>query len=67
MDMGSGCDTGDIILQVEESILARDTAGSLHERLMVRGSELLQEIVRQSAEGRAPRIPQNHSLATFAF
>ena len=67
MYMGSGWDTGDIILQVEEAILPRDTAGSLHDRLMVRGAELLQETVRQIAEGLAPRIPQNHSQATFAF
>lgn len=67
MYMGSGWDDGDIILQAEEPISAKDTAGSLHDRLMVKGAELLGETVRQIAAGTAPRTRQDHEQATFAF
>ncbi|HKM42542.1 MAG TPA: methionyl-tRNA formyltransferase [Limnochordia bacterium] len=67
MYMASGWDSGDIILQDKELILARDTAGALHDRLMIRGAALLAETIRQIARGEAPRIPQDHDQATFAF
>lgn len=67
MYMGSGWDDGDIILQAEEPISAKDTAGSLHDRLMVKGAELLGETIRQIAAGTAPRTRQDHEQATFAF
>ena len=67
MYMGSGWDDGDIILQAEENILPRDTAGSLHDRLMMKGAALLSETVRLIAAGQAPRTAQNHNEATFAF
>ncbi|NMB20877.1 MAG: methionyl-tRNA formyltransferase [Firmicutes bacterium] len=67
MYMASGWDNGDIILQATEEIRPRDTAGELHDRLMLKGAELLAETVRQIARGEAPRIPQDHDQATFAF
>lgn len=67
MYLGSDWDDGDIILQAEEPILPRETAGTLHDRLMVKGAELLLETVRQIAQGSAPRIPQDHSKASYAF
>ncbi|NLM40710.1 MAG: methionyl-tRNA formyltransferase [Firmicutes bacterium] len=67
MYLGSGWDDGDIILQAEEPIRPRDTAGALHDRLMVKGAELLRETVRQIEQGCAPRRPQDHSQATYAF
>lgn len=67
MYMASGWDSGDIILQAEEPILPRDTAGDLHDRLMVKGAQLLGETIRQIAGGQAPRVPQEHGQATFAF
>lgn len=60
-------DAGDIILQTSEEILPSDTAGSLHDRLMVKGAELLGETLRQLAAGTAPRIPQDHEQATYAM
>lgn len=60
-------DAGDLILQVEEPIYSNDTAGTLHDRLMEKGAVLLGETLRQIEVGRAPRIPQNHEEATFAF
>lgn len=67
MYLASQWDAGDIILQSEEPIYSSDTAGDLHDRLMVKGAELLQETLAQIASGRAPRVPQDHSAATFAF
>lgn len=67
MYLGSGWDDGDIILQEEEPIGPRDTAGALHDRLMVKGAKLLLETVRLIEQGRAPRRPQDHSQATYAF
>jgi len=59
-------DAGDIILQKRIPILPDDTAGTLGERLAVEGAVLLVETVRQMAQGIAPRLPQDHSLATLA-
>ena len=67
MYLASGWDTGDIILQREVPILQRDTAGSLHDRLMEIGAELLIETLEQIEMGKAPRIVQNHDEATYAF
>jgi len=67
MYMDSGWDTGDVILQAEEPILPRDTTGDLHDRLMVKGAELLRETVQQIAKGEAPRTPQDHEAASFAY
>lgn len=67
MYMGSGWDTGDIILQAEEEIFEEDTAGDLHDRLMQKGAQLLAETLRQIEAGVAPRKEQNHAEATFAF
>ena len=44
-------DTGHIILQEEESISDTDTAGDLHDRLMVRGAGLVLKTVRAIEEG----------------
>ena len=67
MYLASGWDSGDIILQAQEPILPRDTAGALHDRLMQKGADLLAETLRQLALGEAPRIPQDHDQATYAF
>lgn len=67
MYLGSGWDDGDIILQTEEPISPRDTAGALHDRLMIKGAKLLSETVRLIAAGEAPRKEQDHSQASFAF
>lgn len=67
MYLGSGWDDGDIILQEDEPVFPRDTAGALHDRLMVKGARLLLDTVRLIACGTAPRSPQDHSQATYAF
>ncbi len=60
-------DAGDIILQDKEVIYPDDTAGSLHDRLSLRGACLLSQTLKQLSAGVAPRIPQNHEAATYAF
>lgn len=67
MYLNSQWDAGDLILQEKEGISPRDTAGTLHDRLMVTGAHLLVETLRQIEEGVAPRIPQNHADATYAY
>lgn len=51
-------DTGSIILQREENILPEDNAGSLHDRLMQLGGELVVETCKQIAAGTVDGLPQ---------
>ncbi len=67
MYLNQGWDEGDILLQAEEPIYPTDTAGTLHDRLALRGARLLGESLRQLEQGTAPRIKQDHQRATFAY
>lgn len=51
-------DTGDLIMQSRVAIGPDDDAGSLHDKLMAAGAELLVNTVNSIALGNAPRIPQ---------
>ena len=51
-------DTGSIIFQEKEEILKEDTAGTLYERLMRKGAELVLKTVRGIEENNYPSIPQ---------
>ncbi len=51
-------DTGQMIFQITEPIYAEDTAGTLHDRLMERGADLVLETVQAIASGTYPRMPQ---------
>jgi len=66
MMMEKGLDTGDILLKAAEPVAADDTAGSLHDRLAVLGARLLCQTLDGFAEGTIRRVPQDHSLATYA-
>jgi methionyl-tRNA formyltransferase len=66
MHMDEGLDTGDILLQRQIDIRPNDTGGSLHDRLAQIAPEALLHSLRLFAEGSAPRIPQDNSLATYA-
>ena len=66
MYMDEGLDTGDILLQRKIGILPTDTGGSLHDRLAQIAPEALLESLRLLALGKAPRVPQNNALATYA-
>ena len=66
MYMAPELDTGDIIYREATPIGDTDTAGSLHDRLMVMGARLLVRTLTDIEAGTAPRIPQDNTLASFA-
>lgn len=66
MYLASEMDAGDIIFTAETEIGARETSGELFDRLAPMGAELLVKTVRAIGEGAAPRVPQDHSAATYA-
>lgn len=51
-------DTGSIIFQEKETIEDQDTVGTLYERLMKKGADLVLKSVRAIATGEYPEIPQ---------
>ncbi|GAB2788017.1 methionyl-tRNA formyltransferase [Rhabdobacter roseus] len=51
-------DTGKIIFQEKEAIHPDDTAGTLYERLMQKGAELVLRTVRAIEAGNYPQVPQ---------
>lgn len=51
-------DTGNIIFQESEPIYVNDTVGSLYERLMMRGANLVLKTVQAIENGSAPNQPQ---------
>lgn len=66
MYMAQGLDTGDMILKEETKILPNETASDLHDRLKEIGAELLIKTVNLIKMGKAPRIPQDDSLSSYA-
>lgn len=55
-------DTGKVIMQEPVPILPDDNAGSLHDRIMEKGAELLVRTVRSIEDGNTPRIDQSELL-----
>jgi methionyl-tRNA formyltransferase len=66
MQMDEGMDSGDILLQEETAIGDQETVGELHDRLAVRGAQLLMETIGMIEAGAIRRVPQDHAAATFA-
>ena len=66
MLMDKGLDTGDILMSATETIGPSDTAGSLHDRLALKGADLLVRTLAAFADGSIQRTVQNHSAATYA-
>jgi methionyl-tRNA formyltransferase len=64
--MARAMDAGDIILQREIEIGEDEDFGRLHDRLAAPGSAAVAEAVDLISRGQAPRIPQDHSQATYA-
>jgi methionyl-tRNA formyltransferase len=61
-----GIDTGDILLQKEVDIGPDETTGAVYfNKLYPLGVEAVVEAVDLIAAGKAPRIPQDHSKATY--
>jgi methionyl-tRNA formyltransferase len=61
-----GIDTGPILLQKKVEIGPDDTTGTLYfEKIFPLGLDAMEEAVRLIAQGRAPRIVQDESSATY--
>ncbi len=54
-------DTGSIIFQEKETIRPEDTVGTLYERLMNKGAQLVLKTVKAIQEGNYPSLPQNEN------
>lgn len=63
--MDEGIDSGDIILQRSVPVGPDDDNGDVIARIDVVLPALLVEAVDLLAAGRAPRVPQDHALATY--
>ncbi|MFL6798650.1 MAG: methionyl-tRNA formyltransferase [Xanthobacteraceae bacterium] len=62
----NGLDTGDVLLQKRTPISETDTLGSVYfDRLFPVGVEAMLESVDLVKAGRAPRIKQDHALASY--
>jgi methionyl-tRNA formyltransferase len=59
-------DTGEIILQKRTSIGPEETAGELHDRLMLLGAEAVVETLQLIERGQAQPKPQDETQATLA-
>jgi UDP-4-amino-4-deoxy-L-arabinose formyltransferase/UDP-glucuronic acid dehydrogenase (UDP-4-keto-hexauronic acid decarboxylating) len=58
-------DDGDIVGRKKIPITAEDTALTLHTRAARAAGELLDEVLPQLRAGTAPRVPQDHTVATY--
>ncbi len=62
----NGLDTGDILIQKKTPISATDTLGTVYfDRLFPMGVEAMCESVDLVKTGKAPRVKQDHSKATY--
>jgi methionyl-tRNA formyltransferase len=66
MWMDAGLDTGEILLAEQCEISAEETAGSLHDKLAELAPVALAEALTLLREGRAPRVRQDESRASYA-
>ena len=66
MRIDAGMDTGEILLQHELEIGAKETAPELAARLSEAGAPLMVDTLRGLAAGKITPRPQDHSLATLA-
>lgn len=61
-----GIDTGPVLLQKRCPVGPEDTVGSLYfDRLFPMGVEAMAEAVGLVADGKAPRVEQDHALGTY--
>jgi methionyl-tRNA formyltransferase len=58
-------DTGDLLLEKQIAILENDTAGTLHDRLMYEGADLVVETLKRMNEDRIQPLPQDQAKATY--
>ncbi len=65
MYLAHDMDAGDIIFREETEIGEYETSGELFDRLRIMGARLLIRTLRAIEDGTAPRIPQDHSCASY--
>ena len=65
MYLAHDMDTGDLIYREETPVGEFETSGELFDRLKDMGAELLAKTLRDIEAGIAPRIPQDHSKASY--
>jgi methionyl-tRNA formyltransferase len=63
--LDEGADSGDILWQKSFPIALEDDAGSLYEKIKDLASEAIREFLPQLKQQTAPRMPQNHDLASY--
>ena len=63
--LDEGADSGDILWQKTFRITDEDDAGTLYDRIKILATEGIREFLPRLQSGSAPRIPQDHSLATY--
>lgn len=66
MQMDEGLDTGPILARRTTPVIARDTAGTLNERLASLGAELLIETLKGLEQGTIEPTPQGEDQVTYA-
>lgn len=67
MEMNKGLDTGDMLSKCELIIDEDMTAGDVHDNLMIDGSRLLLETLKEIEEGKVEKTSQNDSLSSYAL
>lgn len=65
MHMDAGIDTGDMIIKEEVTIDAKETGGSLHDKLAVCGGDLLLKALTLIENGTAPREKQKDEESSY--
>jgi methionyl-tRNA formyltransferase len=66
IEMSAQMDAGDILKMESLPILGEDTFGDLEPKLCALGSKLILEVIGDFERGVVVKIPQDHTLATFA-
>ncbi len=65
MKLDAEMDHGPILSRAEETILATDTGGTLHDRLAILGAKSLPDTLTEYLEGKIATTEQDHSHATL--
>lgn len=65
MYLAHDLDSGDLIYTRETKIGEKESSGELFNRLKVMGADLLADTLRAMEAGCVPRIPQDHSRASY--
>lgn len=63
--MALGMDEGDLLLKGELTLMPKETAGSLHDRLSEISGGLVLETLKRIELGALEPVPQNHEEATY--